>query len=506
LSPASRAHAGAAGAWAGATQGRSLGKFLRPGAPVALLVAGAMFMEQFDGTVIAPALPQMAASFGVAPVDLNVGISAYLLTVAVFIPASGWITDRFGGRAVFAAAVTLFTVASVLCSLSTTLSQFAAARILQGIGGAMMVPVGRLVVLRSTEKQHLIRAIALLTWPALAAPVLGPPLGGLITTYATWHWIFLINVPLGLAGLVLAFVLVPDTRGETAAGFDWSGFVLCGGASFAWMWGLETIGRGRIDWLLTAPLLTIGIVAGAASIRHMRVRPRALLDFRPFRVPTFAIPVGAGLLVRGAISAAPFLLPLMFQIAFGYDPFTSGLLLLAVFAGNLAMKPATTAVLLWFGFRSTLVWNGALAMATILACALLTAQTPVAIVVALLFVSGLARSMQFTALNTLSFCDLDKATMSGANTLFSMLQQMGNAMGIATAAIALRLAASLTHADQSMTTVGDFRIAFLVIGVAGLIGVLWCGRLPADAGEVLRRPSGAAAGSTPPDGQTPPQR
>lgn len=463
-------------------------KSLRQSSVIALLVAGALFMEQFDGTVIATALPQMAASFGVAPVDLNVGISAYLLTVAVFIPASGWITDRFGARVIFASAIAVFTLSSVLCALSGSLEQFTAARVLQGIGGAMTVPVGRLIVLRTTEKVHLIRAIAFLTWPALAAPVLGPPIGGLITTYSSWHWIFLINVPLGLIGLAFALYLIPNARSEGGGAFDWSGFALTGLASFALMYGLEAIGRNRIEWFITAPLLAVSACAGVAAVRHARRARHPLLDLAAFRVPSFAVTLIGGLLFRTAINAAPFLLPLMFQVAFGLDPFSSGLLLLAVFAGNLGMKPATTRILVKFGFRRTLIWNGALAVATIFACGLLTAQTSAFVIVALLFLSGLSRSMEYTTIHTLVYADLDKTTMSGANTLFSMLQQMGNALGVAVGAILLRVA-GLLHPGQPTATTTDFHIAFWAIALVGLLGVLHFRQLAPDAGEALRAPS-----------------
>jgi EmrB/QacA subfamily drug resistance transporter len=473
---------------------RFMDKSLRQSSIIALLVAGAMFMEQLDGTVIATALPQMAASFGVAPVDLNIGISAYLLTVAVFIPASGWITDRFGARVIFASAIAAFTLSSVLCAMSGSLPAFTAARVLQGVGGAMMVPVGRLIVLRTTEKEHLIRAIAFLTWPALTAPVLGPPLGGLITTYSSWHWIFLINVPLGLIGFVLAIMLIPNTRGEARGAFDWSGFALTALASFALMYSLESIGRNRIEWFVTGPLLAVSLCAGYFAIRHARRVAHPLLDLTPFRIKSFAVTVSGGLLFRTAISAAPFLLPLMFQLAFGLDPLTSGLLLLAVFAGNLGMKPATSTILGRFGFRRTLIWNGVLAIATILACGLLTAQTSWVVVVVILFLSGLSRSMEFTTINALSFSDLDKPAMSGANTLFSMMQQMGNALGVAGGAIMLRMAA-LTHPDQPAVTTGDFHIAFWGIGLVGLVGVWHFRTLAADAGAALQAPRPAAKGA-----------
>jgi EmrB/QacA subfamily drug resistance transporter len=457
----------------------------RQSSVIALLVAGALFMEQLDGTVIATALPQMANTFGVAPVDLNIGISAYLLTVAVFIPASGWVTDRFGARVVFACAIAIFTVASIVCAASGSLPMFTAARIFQGVGGAMMVPVGRLIVLRNTEKQDLIRTIAFLTWPALTAPVIGPPLGGFITTYSSWPWIFLLNVPLGIIGIALAVILIPNSRGAATGPFDWRGFLITGFASFGLMYGLESIARNRIDWRITAPLLAASVCAGIYGIRHARRATHPLLDLTPFALPTFAITVRGGLLIRTAISAAPFLLPLMFQLAFGLDPLASGLLLLAVFAGNLGMKPATSAVLKTFDFRRTLLVNGSLAMATIMACGLMTPDTPKVLIVAVLFVSGLSRSMQFTTVNALSFSELSQERMSGANTLFSMMQQVGNALGVAIGAIALRVA-GFVHPDSTGVTVGDFHIAFFAVGLIGLAGVIEFRRLPAHAGAILR--------------------
>jgi EmrB/QacA subfamily drug resistance transporter len=458
---------------------------LKQSAVIALLVAGAFFMEQLDGTVIATALPQMAQSFGVAPVDLNIGISAYLLTVAVFIPASGWVTDRFGAQTIFASAIVTFTVASVLCAASTTLWAFTAARVLQGVGGAMMVPVGRLIVLRNTEKQHFVRMIAYLTWPALTAPIVGPPLGGLITTYRSWPWIFLLNVPLGIAGLALALILIPNSRSEGNGSFDWTGFALTGFASFSLMYSLEAIGRTPINWYVTAPLIGAGAAAGIYAVRHALRAAHPLLDLSAFRVSSYAVTVSGGIPFRAAISAVPFLLPLMFQLGFGLSPLDSGLLVLAVFAGNLGMKPATNIVLGRLGFRHTLIWNGSIAIATIFTCGLLTAATPLAITVAVLFVNGLTRSMQFTTINALSFCDLDQTRMSGANTLFSMIQQIGNALGVAGAAVLLRTAA-LSHPDDTLVTMTDFHIAFWAIALVGAMGVWHFRTLAPDVGAALK--------------------
>jgi EmrB/QacA subfamily drug resistance transporter len=453
---------------------------------IALLVAGALFMEQLDGTVIATALPQMAKSFAVAPVDLNVGLSAYLLTLAVFIPASGWIADRFGAKTVFASAIATFTLSSLLCGSSNALWEFIASRVLQGVGGAMMVPVGRLIVLRNTEKQQLMAAIAYLTWPGLAAPLLGPPLGGLITTYASWRWIFLLNLPLGLIGIALALAFIPNVRGEGRGPFDWPGFVLTGLAGFGVIYSLETIGRGGARWPLAIVLFVASLAIGAGAVWHALRTTHPLLDLAPFRVATFRIAVRGGTVFRSAITALPFLLPLMFQVAFGLDPFASGLLLLAVFAGNLGMKPATSLVLNRFGFRTTLVVNTCVAIATIFGCALLSPQTPLPVIIAVLFVSGLARSMQFTTLSTLAFADLQKTRMSSANTLFSMLQQIATGLGIALGAIALRLA-GIAHGGADAVTTRDFHIAFAAIGVVALTALFDFWRLAPDAAAALRR-------------------
>jgi EmrB/QacA subfamily drug resistance transporter len=453
---------------------------------VALLVAGAMFMEQLDGTVIATALPQMGLSFHVSAVDLNVGMSAYLLTLAVVIPASGWVADRLGGRTVFSAAIVTFTVASILCGVSQSLGEFIAARVLQGVGGAMMVPTGRLVVLRNLEKQHLMRAIAYLTWPALSAPILGPPLGGLITTYASWRWIFFLNVPLGLIALGFALALVPNLRGAGRRPFDWLGFAMTGLAGAGLVYSLESIGRGHVSGATSALMLALSLALAALTVRHMLRAEHPLLDLEAFQVHTFTVSVRGGIAFRAAISALPFLLPLLFQLVFGLDPFASGLLLLAVFAGNLGMKPATSAILNRFGFRTTLLVNGAIAIATILGCSLLTVTTPKLIMVPLLFLSGLARSMQFTALNTIAFADVPQARMSSSNTLFSMLNQLGSGLGIAAGAVSLRLGA-LLHPSVAAVTAHDFQIAFWVVGALGLLSYLDFRQLAPDAADALRK-------------------
>lgn len=405
----------------------------------ALLVAGAFFMEFLDGTVIATALPDMARDFGVTAVELNIGISAYLITLAVLIPASGWIADRFGARAIFTLALAIFTLASVFCGLSTEVHIFVAMRILQGVGGALMVPVGRLAVLRTTPKHQLIKAIATLTWPALVAPIIGPPLGGFITRYASWHWIFFINVPLGLAAIILSLRIIPDIRETERRSFDLSGFITTSVAMVSLVTAMERLGDRQPQIWPTLALAALGFGCLLYSIRHFRRAAAPMVRLDALQVPTFRVTMYGGSLFRASISAVPFLLPLLFQVGFGMDPFHSGLLVLAVFVGNLTIKPATTPLIRWLGFRRLLLINGALNVCSLLACALLTPQTPVWAIMLILYLGGVFRSIQFTGVSTLAFADVPAAQMSDANTLFSTASQLAVGLGITLGAIGIRL-------------------------------------------------------------------
>ena len=405
----------------------------------ALLVAGAFFMEFLDGTVIATALPDMARDFGVTAVELNIGISAYLITLAVLIPASGWIADRFGARAIFTLALAIFTLASVFCGLSTEVHIFVAMRILQGVGGALMVPVGRLAVLRTTPKHQLIKAIATLTWPALVAPIIGPPLGGFITRYASWHWIFFINVPLGLAAIILSLRIIPDIRETERRSFDLSGFITTSVAMVSLVTAMERLGDRQPQIWPTLALAALGFGCLLYSIRHFRRAAAPMVRLDALQMPTFRVTMYGDSLFRASISAVPFLLPLLFQVGFGMDPFHSGLLVLAVFVGNLTIKPATTPLIRWLGFRRLLLINGALNVCSLLACALLTPQTPVWAIMLILYLGGVFRSIQFTGVSTLAFADVPAAQMSDANTLFSTASQLAVGLGITLGAIGIRL-------------------------------------------------------------------
>ncbi len=463
------------------------GKESRGLSPAALLVAGAFFMEFLDGTVIATALPDMAKSFAVQAVDLNIGISAYLITLAVLIPASGWIADRFGARRVFAVALAIFTLASVLCGLSTTVDQFVAMRVLQGMGGALMVPVGRLAVLRTTPKHQLIPAIATLTWPALVAPIIGPPLGGFITSYADWRWIFFINVPLGIVAIILALRIIPDLHEDTRRPFDTPGFIATTVAMVSLVYAMELMGAQQSEGLvLTICLLAVGAATLIYALRHFQRAQWPMIRLDAMQVPTFRVTMYGGSLFRASISAVPFLLPLMFQVGFGMDAFHSGLLVLAVFVGNLTIKPATTPLIRSLGFRKLLLMNGALNVLSLLACAFITPQTPVWLIMLILYLGGVFRSIQFTAVSTLAFSDVPSAQMSYANTLFSTATQLAVGLGITLGAIGIRIGETLGAVLGMGNVPGiSFRLAFVAIALICLVGMFDTLRLTKDAGSAV---------------------
>ncbi|WP_322031229.1 DHA2 family efflux MFS transporter permease subunit [Paraburkholderia sp. J76] len=448
------------------------------------LVAATFFMEYLDTTVIATALPQMARSFGIGPNSLSLGVTAYMLALAIFIPASGWVADRCGARTVFFGAVVTFTVASVLCGISQNVDEFVAARILQGIGGAMMVPVGRSVVVRSTEKSKLMQAISTITWPAIAAPVVGPPIGGFITTYASWRWIFLLNVPFGIAVLAAIATIVPNLRGEQRRPLDVTGLVLSGAALTAILYGAELASQvGQNPWRAMA-IVAAGVAIGVVAFVHAKRHPHPLVDVSTLKIPTFSVTIVTGSLTRVGIGAAPYLMPLMFQIGFGLSAFQSGLLLLASALGNLGMKALTTRILERWGFRLVSVVDVSVAGGSLIACGLLTPGTPLAIVLIVVFVYGMARSMQFSTLATLAYADVPQPQMSAASTLWSAAAQMTIGLGIAFGALALRVAAHVNgETTGHVFTLDDFRLAFLGAGVLTLISVWGYAQMARDAGQ-----------------------
>ncbi len=443
-------------------------------------------MENLDGTIIATALPQMARSFHVGAVNLNIGMTAYLLALAVFIPVSGWVADRFGSRTVFASAIGIFTLASVLCAASHTLTQFTLLRILQGVGGAMMVPVGRLIVLRASPKERLTQAIAYITWPGLTALVLGPPLGGFITTYASWHWIFLLNLPLGLMALILTLAWVENVHAAERHGFDWATFAFAGCATTATVYAMEKLGGGGAHWQGPAAMLGFGVASGALALRSARRRRESsLIDLESLRLKTFSLSVYGGSAFRVAVSVLPFLLPLMFQIAFGLNAFQSGLYLLALFGGDLSMKAFVIQLLRRFGFRRIIVVNGVVTAASVALCATFSPATPAASICAILFFHGACRSMEFTCMTTLAYTEIAPAKMSRANGFLSAVMQLSTGTGVAVGAVTLRLMAHGFGDSAAAPLLRDFHAVILAMAVIALGPVVDALKLPQDAGAVV---------------------
>jgi EmrB/QacA subfamily drug resistance transporter len=450
---------------------------------IALIVAAALFMQNLDSTVIATALPAIARGFGEDPVHMNVALTGYLFALSLFVPASGWVADRFGTRRVFALAILVFTLGSIMCGQSGTLPALVASRVVQGAGGAMMLPVGRLVLLRTVPKSRLVGAMAWVTMPALVGPVIGPPVGGFIVTYASWPWIFYVNVPVGLLGMALVYRFVPDLRAEDPGRFDLPGLVLSGAALAGFMALLELAGRGLIPGTWLAAIAGITVAAAIAYALHARHMPRPLLDIGLLRLPSFGVSVLAGSLFRVGVGAIPFLLPLMIQIGFGRNALQSGLLTFMSAVGAIISKPAVRPLLRLFGFRHMLAVNGVVSGLLIAATAALRPSWPVWAICALLLVAGFLRSVQFTSFNTVAYAEVPPHRMSAATTLYSALQQVSLTVGIPISAFVLH--ATRAASGHAAPTVEDFATAFLVIGAISTLAGPAALLMPRSAGAEM---------------------
>lgn len=463
---------------------------------LALLVAGTLFMEMLDGTIVATAAPHMARSFGVRSADISVAITAYLVTVAVLIPLTGWLADRQGVRRIFLAAIAVFGAASALCALSTSLAELVAFRVLQGVGGAMMVPVGRLVVLRGTARSDVVTAIAFLTWPALIAPVVAPLAGGLITTYASWPWIFVVNVPISAIAFAVAWRLVPAIDIPPPGKLDKRGLIASVLGLGSLVYGASLLDGHRIAVGPVIAAFSCAAVSLAFAVLHLRRAAAPLVDLRPFANRTFRASQSGGSLFRIGILAVPFLLPLMFQDDFGWTAAKAGAVVVLVFVGNLTIKPATTPLLRRLGFRIVLIVSDAMAAITTAACALLRATTPLVLVGLLLIVGGMFRSIGFTAYNTIAFADIDDGQMTHANTLASTLQQVASGLGVAAAAIALRFGDAVKGAlGHPASAHAAYSVAFVVLACLLVPSFIESWRLPASAGAAI---GGATRRAVPP--------
>lgn len=447
-----------------------------------LIVACALFMENLDSTIVSTSLPAIAADLHQDPIALKLSMTSYLLAQAVLIPASGWAADRFGARTVFRAAILVFTIGSILCGLSSTLSQFVAARIVQGCGGAMMAPVGRLALMRSVERSELVRALAWLTIPALIGPMLGPPVGGFISTYFHWRWNFWINVPIGLAGMVLVSLYIGEFREKNPAPFDARGFMLSAVSLSSLIFGLTVLGRGFVPLPGAGALILFGLIGLLFYVRHARTATNPILDLNLFRVPTYRASVIGGSLFRIGVGATPFLLPLMLQLGFGMTPFESGLTTFVATAGALIMKATAASVLQKFGFRDVLLVNGVLSSLSLAAIGLFGPDSPHALLMAALFVGGFFRSLQFTAMNALAYADIAPAQLSKATSFYAVAQQLALSAGVTVAAAALEIARDLSGGALGAEQFPPAFFAVALVSAAALLAFL---PLRGDAGADL---------------------
>ncbi|RAI59721.1 MFS transporter [Roseicella frigidaeris] len=456
---------------------------------IAAIVASALFMQNLDSSAVTTALPAMARDLNVEPARLGAAITSYLVALTVFIPVSGWVADRFGAKRVFMVAIVVFTLASVLCGRASGVVELIGARVLQGVGGAMMVPVARLLLLRQIRKDEMLSAMAWLTMPAMIGPISGPPLGGFLTDAFGWQSVFLINVPIGLLGLVMVAWKIPPVAPSNPGPPDHLGLVLIGLALALFMFGLETVGRGVVPPGLPQAGLVLGAVFGWAAIRHCRRAKRPALDLSLLRIPTFNTSTLAGSLFRIGAGTSPFLVPMLLQVGFGRSASEAGLVSFATALGALAMKPLARPVLKRFGFRQALIGASLLAAVGVALPAAFTPAWPAPLLFAVLALGGLFRSLQFTALNTLAFADVPPARLSAATSFAGTAQQLAPALGVVLATTTLEVSARL--GGRHIPAEPDFTTGFLVAGLVIAASAPFFARLAPDAGEAV---SGHGAG------------
>ncbi|MGC3983157.1 MAG: MFS transporter [Steroidobacteraceae bacterium] len=453
---------------------------------ITLVIAAAFFMELFDSTVIVTALPTMAHDFNTSIVALSLGLTAYMLSTAVLLPASGWIADRYGTRTVFCTATAIFVLSSIWCGLSRGVNEFVLARCVQGIGAALMSPVGRLVVLRATPKEQLVRVMNLMVVPALIGPVLGPSVGGLITTYASWRWCFFINVPIGLTILYLVYRHSPNLRSEDHHDFDYRGFALNALCLSGLIYGMNQLAEQWPGNPLSLSLIALGVVLAWFAVRHANHATQPLVSLRALDIHSFKVSVltGGGVF-RLAMAGPIFLMPLMFQVGLGMSAFLSGMMILTHTGGDLLTKIFTQRFLNWAGFRRAFISTTVVFVSSLALCACFTTATSYWWIGLVLFIAGSARSLQMSAQNSLQFADVTYEQMTDASTLAGIIQQVQRAMGVTLGAIVLNFAVSLRGDITHTLTQFDFQVGFAVMSVLGLASMLWFLPLPKTMGAHL---------------------
>jgi len=449
---------------------------------IALIVGAALFMEMLDSTVLATALPSMARELGVSAPSLSIALTSYLISLAIFIPVSGRIADRFGARTVFRGAIITFVAGSILCSLANSVSFLVAARFLQGIGGALMMPVGRLILMRSVEKRDLISATSWVLIPAVVGPILGPPLGGFIVTYLNWRWIFYINVPIGVLGVILVSLFIANSRGEVPERTDFIGIALSSLSLGLLLFGFELVSHDG-QWKEALALIAAGAILGAIYIQHARRTQDPILDISLMKIPTYGTSVIAGAITRVCQGAHPYLLPLMMQLGFGFSAVQSGLLTFGTAIGAIVAKPIAPAMLRRFGFRDMLVLNGFFASGGYAICGLFRPGWPLPAMFVMMVLSGFFMSIQFTGYNTIAYDEIPPERMGSATSFYTTFQQLMLSIGICTGAAALAGVMLLRghHAPQFP----DFTVAFWTVAAISLTATIWNARFSHEAGREI---------------------
>lgn len=453
------------------------------------VVATALFMEQLDSTIVNTAVPSMAVSLHVAPLSLKAVVASYILSLAVCIPISGWMADRYGTRRVFGIAVILFTVSSILCGLSLDVPMLVGARILQGMGAAMMMPVGRLTIIRTFPKAELLQAMNFVIMPALIGPLLGPTIGGLIVHWLSWRVIFFINVPVGLAALVLIHRHMPDYRGDAPRPLDIVGLVLFGSGTALLSWVLEVFDEHTIGVLAASGLLFVSLALLAGYVAHARQAAYPLLRLQLFRLRTFRVSVVGGFITRLGVGGLPFLLPLLYQLGLGLPAWQSGLLMMPAAAAAMGMKLISRRVLSRFGYRTVLIVNTLMIGATIGAFAAVNAQTPIALIVLAGLALGFFNSLQFSSMNTMAFADVAAADSSMASTIASSLQQMSMSFGLACGTLITAWYLGRVPQSDALAVTSALHHAFLLLGALTAISSLSFWTLRSDDGESVSKGS-----------------
>ncbi|HEY4024164.1 MAG TPA: MFS transporter [Pseudonocardiaceae bacterium] len=453
----------------------------------ALLVAGCFFMENLDGTIVTTAAPRIGQSLHVAPTAIGLVITAYLITLAVLIPVSGWLSRRFGTRRIFLSAIAIFTLASLGCAFSRDLTTLVVLRVVQGVGGAMMVPVGRTVVVSRTEKADLMRVISYIVWPGLISPVIAPVAGALITTYASWPWLFGINVPLGVIAFAVALRLIDAEDHSAPPPLDWLGLVLTctglGGLTYA----AHLVADTASDWVPITVLTVCSALLLAFAAVHLVRAEHPLLTLTLLRVRTFRQSITGSAFYWFAVAAGPFLLPLLFQNLFGWSAVKSGVIVLFIFVGNVGIKPTTTPMLNRFGFRTVLITATSGLALSMIALGFTTASTPLPLIIAVTLASGVFRSIALTAYNTVLLSDMPNEKMRDANTFAATTTQLAGGLAVAVATVALRVGQPIGKLITGGTGHIGYLVAFVLVALFALAATVQATRMDPQAGAAVRK-------------------